>query len=86
MRYKKINVLLISLLVITLLPSILASTEFKVNTLPDHRISLIIREEGKLSTLDSHHITTESGTLSYTTSVSADNLDVLISLKKDGVK
>jgi|TARA_B100001971_G_C18242570_1_gene571893 hypothetical protein len=86
MRSKKLLVLTTVLLLITILPTILASTEFKIDTVPDHRISLIIREDGKLSTLDSHHTDTSSEIISYSTSVSPNFLEVLISLKKDGIK
>jgi|TARA_B100001971_G_C18186270_1_gene535828 hypothetical protein len=84
MRYKNISLLLTVLLLLTIVPTILADTEFKITAPNEHRISLIIREEGKLSTADSSHQNVgESGQITYTSSATAEYLDIIVTLKKE---
>tara|TARA_Y100000034_G_scaffold130705_2_gene189795 strand:- start:6341 stop:7168 length:828 start_codon:yes stop_codon:yes gene_type:complete len=68
------------------MPLVLASTEIKIKTVADHRISLIVRGEGKLTTVDSFHKDTIDGTMTFTTSASFDYLDFIVALKKDNIK
>ena len=84
MRYKNISLLLTILLLLTIVPTILADTELKITDPSEHRISLIIRGEGKLSTADSSHQNVdESGEITYTTSVTHEYLDIIVTLKKE---
>ncbi|MAH06845.1 hypothetical protein CMI38_01180 [Candidatus Pacearchaeota archaeon] len=83
MRYKNISLLLTILLLLTIVPTILADTEFKITAPSEYRISLFIREEGELTTTDSFHKNVDgSGELTLTTSASHEYLDVTVTLKK----
>ena len=77
---KKLIVIILLLLVIQ---TVIADTTFKIITLGDHRISLIIRENGKLTTIDSHHLNTGNGDLTITSSVTPEYLDLIVTLKKN---
>jgi len=68
------------------LPMVLAiDTPITVKTLEEHRLSIIVREGGKLTSLKSFHQDTGSGEISVVASTSVDEIDLLLTLKKDGV-
>ncbi|MEK6830639.1 MAG: hypothetical protein AABX77_01270 [Nanoarchaeota archaeon] len=67
------------------MPMILA-IDISIKTLPDHRISVIIRNAGELTSLDSSHQNTGDGNVFVSSEVSADPIDLLVTLKKDNIK
>lgn len=89
MRREKLMVFTVIVLLF-LIPFTIASTDFTIKTIKDHRISLIVRGEGKLVTVDSFHKDTGEGSgeaeLSFSTTSVHDYLDIIVSLKKDGNK
>ena len=74
-----------AVLVLVLIPVVFASVDIQIKTLPDHRISVIIRESGNLASLDSFHIETEDGDVEISSDVSKTEVDLIITLKK-GIK
>ena len=81
----KKEVLVFAVLVLVLIPVVFASVDIQIKTLPDHRISVIIRESGNLASLDSFHIETEDGDVEISSDVSKTEVDLIITLKK-GIK
>lgn len=65
---------------------IFADTDIKIQTLKDHRISVIIRQAEKLTTIESFHKDTENGNLTITITTSRNLLDIIVTLNKDGNK
>ena len=80
MRCKIICVVFLALL---FMPVVFAF-DLNIKTLPEHRISVIVREAGKLVSLDSFHKDTGTGEISFSSSVSKSELDLLVTLRKDG--
>ncbi|MEK6871300.1 MAG: hypothetical protein AABX16_00175 [Nanoarchaeota archaeon] len=80
---KFIITLFIIALVLQLSLILAADTTIKIKTLPDHRVSLIVREAGKLTSLESFHKDTSTGELTITSTVSVASIDLLVTLKKD---
>ena len=66
------------------MPTIFASIDFNIETLPDHGVSIFIRNAGKLSTLDSIHTQSGSGVVSISSDKTSSSIDLLVKLKKDG--
>ena len=79
---KRFSVILILCLLV--IPTILA-ININIKTLPSHRISIIIREAGKLTSLESFHKDTGDGNVLLTSSVDKSEIDLIVTLKKDGV-
>jgi hypothetical protein len=63
------------------MPLVLASVDIKVKTVPDHRLSVIIRDVGKLVTLDSHHQGTGDGEVAISSFVSKSEVDIQVILR-----
>ena len=80
----KKEVLVFAVLVLVLIPVVFASVDIQIKTLPDHRMSIIIREAGGLASLDSFHIETGDGNVEISSDVSKSEVDIIITLK-DGV-
>lgn len=59
--------------------------DISIKTLPNHKISVIIRAAGQLSSLDSYHQETGDGNVFISSEVSEDPVDLLITLKKDNI-
>jgi len=91
---KKCVLMVFTILTLLLLPSILADASISIKTLPDHRVSVIVRNAGSLSTVDSLHKDTGSATavnpdyviVDYIPSISNEQIDLLVTLKKDGIE
>ncbi len=91
---KKSVLMVFTLLALLILPSVLADASISIKTLPDHRVSVIVRNAGSLSTIDSLHKETGPGTavnpdyviVDYTPKISNTEVDLLVTLKKDGVE
>lgn len=65
-------------------PFVLA-IELNIQTLPNHRISAFFREPDKLTNIDSVHMDTGSGDVVINSSLfGGDQLDLVLTLKKDG--
>ncbi len=86
MEQKKYIILFLLVYLIFILQTISAETTFNIETLKDHRVSLIIRESGKLATAESFHQNTGGGNLTFKSSVSFDLLEIILSLKKNGIE
>jgi len=72
------------IIMLFILPSLMA-LNINIKTLPEHRISLIIREAGKLTSLESYHQDTGNGNLSIVAIADREKIDIILTLKKDGV-
>jgi preprotein translocase subunit SecG len=84
---KKLGILIAIFAVVIMLPVISAlDTKITVKTLENHRISIVVRGSGELSTLESFHKDTGTGALSITTSSSKTEIDLITTVRKDGVK
>ncbi len=81
---KRIAAICFVFLFVCLITTSIFALNIKIKSIPDHRISLIIRESGKLSSLESFHQETGTGELTITSPVTADPLDIIVTLKKDG--
>lgn len=79
---KKLSLIVVILLV---LPIIFA-LEINIKTFPNHRISVIVRPAGELISIDSFHQDTGDGNVKLASSGSVNQVDLLITLKKDNVK
>ena len=80
---KKSIALIFIIAIVLQLSLTLADTSIKIKTLPSHRISIIIREAGKLTSLESFHQDTSSGELTIASTATVSNIDMLVTLKKD---
>ena len=81
-----LSILLSIFLLISIIPIILA-LEINIKTYPDHRVSVIIRNAGELTTADSYHQPTGDGNVKITSSVGSSIIDLLVSLKnQEGIK
>lgn len=78
------KILFIVVLIVVLQLVIAVETPIKIKTLADHRISIIIRQAGQMVTAESFHQNTGSGELTVTSTVSFAEIDLLVTLKKDG--
>lgn len=72
--------------IIVLITQLILAGEINIKTYPNHRISVIIRPSGELSSLDSFHQDTGDGNVKLSLSAPVDEIDLLVTLKKDGVK
>ncbi|MEN9626057.1 MAG: hypothetical protein RL557_385 [archaeon] len=79
----KTRQIIIVLLCLFVIQTVLAETTINVKSLPDHRISIIIREAGKLTSLESFHKDTGTGELVIPVTTSVDSIDIIVTLKKD---
>jgi len=85
MEKRLIGVLVLISLIVLVTPMVLAiKTNMNITTLEGHRISVIVRETGKLSSLESFHNNTKKGNILLSTSVSSNVLDLIVTLRKDG--
>lgn len=85
MVLKKYKILIAVLMIFSIiLPVILADFVINIETLKDHRVSVIVRDEGKLTSLESFHQNTGNGEISITSTVNKEYVDLLVTLKKDG--
>jgi len=90
----KKSVFAIVAILVLILPMVLADASISIKTLPDHRVSVIVRNAGSLSTVDSVHKDTGFATavnpdyviVDYTPSISNSEIDILVTLKKNGVE
>jgi len=72
--------------IIVLLPIVFAlETSMTIKTLSNHRVSVIVREAGKLTTLESFHKDTAGGEVQILTNQDPTSLDLLVTLKKDTI-
>jgi len=84
MRYTKISIIA-SVFLLLVLPTVLADTQFKIIAPEGHRVSTIIRAQGQLTTLESNHQdVSASGEITFTSTVTPEILDIIVTLKKDG--
>ena len=73
-------------IIIVLLPIVFAlETSMTIKTLSNHRVSVIVREAGKLTTLESFHKDTAGGEVQILTNQDPTSLDLLVTLKKDTI-
>ena len=77
--------ILICLFFIILVMPLFLALDINIKTLPNHKISVIIRASEQLSSLDSYHQDTGDGNVLISSEVSEDPVDLLLSLKKDNV-
>lgn len=82
---KILSCLVFIILVIILIQSLFLALDINIKTLPNHKISVIIRASEQLSSLDSYHQDTGDGNVLISSEVSEDPVDLLLSLKKDNV-
>jgi len=80
---KSLIIMFVFLLVLT---PVVFAFEINIKTLPNHRVSLFVRNAGQLTTLESFHKDTGTGELSISSSVSSSEVDLLVQLKQDGVR
>lgn len=78
------RLLVILILFLLVIPTILA-LDINIKTLSNHRISIIIREAEKLTSLESFHKDTGDGNVLVTSLVNKPEIDLIVTLKKDGV-
>jgi len=71
-------------LLLLVVPLVFASIDINIKTLPKHRVSVIIRDVGKLTSLDSHHKDTGTGEFTINSDVDKSKIDLIVTLKKDG--
>jgi hypothetical protein len=75
------------LILLYIVPFCLAlDTTFNIKTLSNHKISVVVREAGKLVSLESFLKDTGTGDVSVKFSSSKTSLDVIMTVMKDGVK
>jgi hypothetical protein len=80
------KILGISVIMSLLIISVIAAVQININTLGDgHRISIVIRETGKLTTLESFHQSTNDGKVVISTTSSPNLIDIITTLRKDTV-
>ncbi len=68
------------------MPLVLGTANINIRTMPDSKISVFIRDVGSPTTIESFHKDTENGNISITSNVVQSKIDLLVILKKDGVK
>lgn len=79
-----VNKKLLMVVILALLPIAFAlETSMTIKTLSNHRVSVIVREAGKLTTLESFHKDTAGGELQISTNQVPASLDLIVTLKKD---
>jgi len=81
---RKIFIIFFVLALNLLFINIVSATTFSIQTLKDHRISFILRESGKLQTLDSFHQDTGNGNVTISPTSEVSLYDIILILKKDG--
>ena len=77
--------ILVCLLFVILVMPLFLALDLNIKTLPGHKISVIIRAVGQLSSLDSYHQETGDGNVFISSEVSEDPVDLLVTLKKDDI-
>ncbi|MEK6872883.1 MAG: hypothetical protein AABW90_02640 [Nanoarchaeota archaeon] len=82
---KRLICLLFVILVTMLVMPLFLALDISIKTLPNHKISIIIRAAEQLSSLDSYHQETGDGNVFISSEVSEDPVDLLVTLKKDDI-
>ena len=80
------KVVCLGLLVLMVMPLVLASVDLSIKTAPNHRISVILRAVGELSTLDSFHKDTLDGNVAISSFITKSEVDIHVILKSLDVK
>ena len=84
MVYEKI--LFVGIFVLLLMPIVFAGANVEIRTLKNHRISLIARNAGELTILESYPKDTGNGNLTIQLLTNNNFLDLIVTLNKDGNK
>jgi hypothetical protein len=80
------KVVCLGLLVLMVMPLVLASVDLSIKTSPNHRISVILRGVGELSTLDSFHKDTLDGNVAISSFITKSEVDIHVILKSQDVQ
>jgi len=78
------KIIIIILLILLVISPLALALDINIKTLPEHRISVIIREAEKLTTLESFHNDTGNGELVINAVGAREHIDLIVTLKKDG--
>jgi len=78
------KIIIIILLILLVISPLALALDINIKTLHEHRISVIIREAEKLTTLESFHNDTGNGELVINAVGAREHIDLIVTLKKDG--